>query len=265
MYAPTVLDTAITVPHYGIRYQIDSGLNRPDRAEYFWASDSAGPGHDPNVNVQDVHFRLALGNERVMAITEYTMRSLDPELAGNTTGMGDIVIGAQGLVVDGKRTKVATIFRTHIAKGNTSRGLGTGNTAIEPGILIRHCRSPETYWFGELKYWVPLKGNADTSGEVLTTGLGVSTIAAESDVFAFIPTLEVRLLSFLSGGETIANPSTIGRVDGKTAVEIYPGARFVLGPESDIGLWELGFAGGVTAGDGNWFDSRFVIDLRLSH
>ncbi|SMP42292.1 hypothetical protein SAMN06265222_101753 [Neorhodopirellula lusitana] len=48
------------------------------------------------------------------------------------------------------------------------------------------------------------------------------------------------------------------------AVQALPGARFVLGPENDMGLWEFGVAAGVTAGDDDWFDTRWVFDLRLS-
>jgi len=264
MFAPSVLDTAIDTPHFGIRYQIDSGLNVADRSEYYWATDPVGPGGDGRVNTQDVKFRLALGNEKAMAMTEYTMRSLDPRSAENTTGFGDMMIGARALLVDGKRTKLSTIFRTHLATGPSERGLGTGHTSLEPGLLGRYCHSPETYLFGELKYWIPIGGTPDHAGDVLITGLGISTIAAESDVFAFLPTLEMRTLSFLFGSET--TPGGLNRrVDGVTAVEIYPGARFVLGPKGDTGLWEFGVAAGITVADDDWFDTRVVLDLRFAH
>lgn len=263
MFAPNVLDTAIGTPHFGIRYQIDSGLQTPDRAEYYWAANPVGPGGDARVNTRDLTFRLALGNEKAMAFTQYTLRSLDPENAGNTTGMGDMVIGAQALMVDGKRTKVASIFRTYLATGPAQRGLGTGHTSLEPGVLLRHCTSPETYWFGELKYWIPIGGIQGHQGDVLSTGIGASSIAAESDVFAFIPTLEMRTLTFLFGQESVG-PGT-RRIDGDTAVELYPGARFVLGPRRDGGLLEFGFSPGVTIADSGWFDTRIVFDIRLVH
>ncbi|MCG8649486.1 MAG: hypothetical protein MI861_06620, partial [Pirellulales bacterium] len=262
MFAPNVLDPAIGTPHFGVRYQLDAGLRTPNRAEYYWAAGPSGPGVETSVNAQDLHFRLAAGNDRMMALTQYTMRSLDPDIAANTTGVGDLVVGAQALLLDGKRTKLATILRTYLPTGPVDRGLGTGNTSIEHGLLIRHCVSAETYWFGEVKYWLPIAGTPNISGDVLTTGWGVSTIAAESDVFALLPTFELRTLSFLFGGETGLDGST-RRVDGVTALELYPGARFVLGPKSDLGLLELGVSAGITVADRNWFDTRWVLDLRL--
>ncbi|MEM9645680.1 MAG: hypothetical protein AAF989_11875, partial [Planctomycetota bacterium] len=68
-------------------------------------------------------------------------------------------------------------------------------------------------------------------------------------------------LSFLYGSET-RNGAT-RRIDGNTAVELYPGARFVLGPKRDAGLLEFGFSPGVTIADDDWFDTRIVFDLRL--
>ncbi|CAD76401.1 hypothetical protein-signal peptide prediction [Rhodopirellula baltica SH 1] len=260
MFAPNVLDTAIVPAHVGIRYQVDHGLRTPDRAEYYWGDP---PDNESGVNSQDLIFRLAAGTERLMALTQYTMRSVDPEVNGNTTGFGDIVLGAQALLVDGDRTKVATIFRTYLASGPADRGLGTGHTSLEFGLLGRRCLRPETYVFGEVKYWTPIKGTAGVAGDVLTTGWGISTIAAESDVFAFLPTFEVRTLSFLFGGYH-DSAGTLQAIDGETAIEFYPGARFVLGPENDMGLWEFGFATGITAADDDWFDTRMVFDLRLS-
>ncbi len=260
MFAPNVLDTAIVAPHVGIRYQLDYGLQTPDRAQYYWGD---GPQGESGVNAQDVVVRLAAGSKRLMALTQYTMRSLDPEVNANTTGFGDVVLGAQALLVDGERTKVATIFRTHLATGPSQRGLGTGHTSLEYGLLARRCLRPETYLFSEIKYWTPIKGTSGVAGDVLTTGWGISTIAAESDVFAFLPTFEMRTLSFLFGGYNTTG-GTVQRIDGDTAVELYPGARFVLGPENDMGLWEFGVAAGVTAGDDDWFDTRWVFDLRLS-
>ena len=263
MYAPNVLDTAIQVPHVGLRVQLDNGLQVPDRAEYFWGSDAATT--ETGVSAQDVSVRLAMGNEKLMALTQYTLRSLDPDVEANTTGMGDMIVGAQAILVDGKRTKLATIFRTYLATGTSTKGLGTGHTSLEHGLLARHCLSPEVYLFGEVKYWVPIGGTSGVSGDVLSTGWGVSSIAAESDVFAFLPTFELRTLSFLFGGQKRPGSNTTESIDGETAVELYPGARFVFDRQSDLGLIEFGCAAGITIADDQWFDTRWVFDLRFSH
>lgn len=44
MFAPKVLDTAVVNQHIGIRFQLDLGLNVPDRSEYFWNAGSGNNG-----------------------------------------------------------------------------------------------------------------------------------------------------------------------------------------------------------------------------
>lgn len=262
-FAPLVLDTAIGTPHAAWTLQFDRGLQTPDRAEYYWAAPPLGPGGETRLNVIDTVFSSAVGTRTAMATTRLTMRSLDPIDNPNTTGFGDLVLGAKALLIDGRRTQLASIFQTYVPTGVERRGLGTGHTSIEPGVLLRHCFSPKTYLFGELKYWIPLGADPRYAGDVLSTGWGISTIAATSDVFAILPTLEVRTLSFLYGAQTESNDS-VTRIDGETAVEVYPGARIVLGPRGDFGLWEAGFSGGLTFADDHWFDTRLVLQLRCA-
>jgi len=263
MFAPNVLDTAIVNPHIGIRFQLDQGLNAPNRSEYFWnAGSGTNNGADPEVRTFDSMLRMAIGNDKAMAFIQQTLRSLDPTIEDDATGFGDLVIGAQALLMDGKRTKAATLLRTYIPTGSSSRGLGAGHASIEHGYLARYCLSAETYLFGEVKYWFPIGGTPGTSGDVLTTGWGISTIASESDIYALMPTFEIRTLSFLSGEQTVGGNTV--ELNGLTAVELYPGVRIAFGPASDVGLWEFGFAAGVTVADDDWFDTRLVFDLRLS-
>lgn len=90
---------------------------------------------------------------------------------------------------------------------------------------------------------------------------GVSTVWRDSDQYALIPTLEFRTYSFLFGEKTLPTGVT-QRVDGVTAVDVFPGLRCAF-CKSSMGLWEIGMAGGVTCADKDWFDSRLVLDLRL--
>ena len=108
-----------------------------------------------------------------------------------------------------------------------------------------------------MKYWIPLGADPSHAGDVLTTGVAFSTILRESDVYAVLPTFELRTLSFLFGTEGVAGGGS-RRIDGRTAVELYPGARIVLGPSGDLGLWEFNVAAGFTVADADWFDSRLI-------
>ncbi len=264
MFAPSVVDTATSTPNIGLRFQNDRGLRTPDRAGYYWGVAPEGPGFDSGVNALDTTLRMEIGNKRIMALTDFNLRSLDPEEAPNTTGIGDIMIGAKLLMLDGQKLQLASVFRTYLPTGVARRGLGTGHTSLEQGLVARCCLSDRSYVFGEVKYWTPIGGDPDYSGDVLSTGLAFSTIGLESDVFALLPTLEFRTLTFLFGGR-----SDIGgnrqRVDGQTVLECYPGARLVLGPEGDLGLWELNFAAGFTLADDSWFDQRVLFGLRWNY
>ncbi|MFO1065050.1 MAG: hypothetical protein U0892_14390 [Pirellulales bacterium] len=262
MFAPNALDTAISSSNVGVRFTSARGLGTPDRAEYFWRSGSRGPGNESRVDVMNTQFRSELGNELGAAIMELNMRALNPTVNDNTIGFGDIAVGAKATLFNGRCTKVATIFRSYFATGPTDNGLGTGHISLEPGLLLRHQTSERTYWHGEMKYWLPLGGTPGIAGDVLKTGAGVSTIWRDSDRLAVLPTFEVQTLTFLFGGAT--DPSGIRhRVNGDTAVELIPGARWVLGPGGGLGLWELGTAGAFSIADRDWFDTRLMIDLRL--
>ncbi len=260
MFAPMVLDTAISSPNVGLRMRADYGLNAPDRLEYLWARAGRGPRPETRLDLIDTVYRSELGNSQAAFISEMSMRALNPEQNGNTVGFGDMLLGGKALVYDGRCTKISTIFLTHLKTGSVRRGLGTGHVSLEPGMLLRHKLSDATYFHSELKYRLPIAASAGFGGDVLTTGYGLSTVWKDSDQYALMPTFEVKTHSFLFGSQTRSDGS-VERVNGVTAVELFPGMRCVSS-KSNVGTWEAGIAGGVTCCDSEWFDSRFVLDLR---
>lgn len=263
MFAPMSIDTATSTSNVGIRTRFDQGMNTPDRLEYIWAKAGRGPGPESKLNIIDNVLRSEIGNEQAVAISEITMRSLNPELNNNTVGFGDMVIGGKAILWSGSCSKVASIFRTYLKTGPIDRGLGTGHVSLEPGLLFRHQWNESTFIHGEVKYWLPIAGDQRFAGDVFKTGLGVSTIWRETDRTAWLPTFEVQTYSFLFGSETLANGS-VRRVNGTTAVDLLPGMRVSIA-ETPIGLCEVGFAGGFTVSDRDWFDSRVILDLRWVH
>jgi hypothetical protein len=66
--------------------------------------------------------------------------------------------------------------------------------------------------------------------------------------------------TFQFGAKTLPNGTEM-RIDGVTAVDLFPGVR-LASSRSAMGLFELGMAGGVTVADQDWFDSRIVADMR---
>ncbi|MCU0719250.1 MAG: hypothetical protein MUC83_06080 [Pirellula sp.] len=259
-YAPLVLDTPLTSPYMGFRVRADRGMNAPDRLEYLWGKAGSGPAPESRVDLIDTIYRTELGNEKAGFISEMRMRSLDPTINGNTVGFGDMLVGGKLLVYNSNCTKVSTIFLTHLNTGPERRGLGRGHVALEPGMLAMRKWNERTYLFGEWKYHLPLGATLGFSGDVFKTGWGVATIWHDTDRYAMIPTLEIQTHSFLFGGRTLPDGTEV-RVDGTTAVDLYPGVRWTFN-KSAMGAYELGVSGGISVADRDWFDSRMIFELR---
>ena len=259
-FAPMVLDTALTSPYMGFRVRSDRGMNAPDRLEYLWGKAGSGPAPESRVDLIDTIYRTEMGNEKAGFISEMRMRSVDPTINGNTVGFGDMLVGGKLLVYESMCTKVSTIFLTHLNTGPERKGLGRGHVALEPGVLAMRKWNDRTYLFGEWKYHVPLGASPGFSGDVFKTGWGIATIWHDTDRYAMIPTFELQTHSFLFGGRTLPN-GTVVRVDGTTAVDLYPGVRWTFN-ESAMGAYELGLSGGMSIADRDWFDSRMIFELR---
>lgn len=262
MYAPHVVDTAIGTSNTGVLIRADRGLSTPDRLEAIWASPTRGPSPESRVDILDTVFRMEVGNSKLLAMTDYTMRSLNPDRNDNTTGFGDMILGAKATILDGPTTKVSSVFRTYLKTGPSDRGLGTGHVSLEPGLLLRHQLNQHTFFHGEAKYWLPIAGTNAVAGDVLKLGGALSTVWKETDSMALLPTIEFSSYTFLSGGATQAN-GILRRVNGEFAGELYPGMRIVHGPGNELGLLEYGFASGIVFADDGWFDTRLVFDIRF--
>jgi hypothetical protein len=259
-FAPLVLDTALTSPYMGFRVRSDRGINAPDRLEYLWGKAGSGPAPESRVDLIDTIYRTELGNEKAGFISEMRMRSLDPTINANTVGFGDMLVGGKLLVYESTCTKVSTIFLTHLNTGPERKGLGRGHVALEPGVLAMRKWNDRTYLFGEWKYHVPLGATPGFSGDIFKTGWGIATIWHDTDCYAMIPTFEIQTLSFLFGGRTLPDGAEV-RVDGSTAIDLYPGIRWTFN-KSAVGAYELGMSGGMSIADRDWFDSRMILELR---
>lgn len=262
MFAPHVVETAIGTANTSLLMRVDRGLSTPDRLEAIWAAPSRGPAAETRVDILDTVLRMELGNTRLLAMTDYTLRSLNPERNDNTTGFGDMTLGVKGTIHDGLSTKISSVFRTYLKTGPTDRGLGTGHVSLEPGFLMLHQLNTHTFFHGEAKYWLPIGGTPQIAGDVLKLGAALSTVWKETDTTAILPTLEFSSYTFLAGGATEANG--LGRrVNGEFAAELYPGLRWVRGPDRELGLLEYGLASGFIFADEGWFDTRLVFDIRF--
>ena len=257
--APFEIDT--TQPMNNYRFRIDAAYDQefPDRAEYFWAK-SAG---ERSVDYQDARLLMELGGKKFSVGTEIAIRSVDPVDRGDSTGMGDMNVATKTVMLDGNRWQITQIFRSYFNTGSKTHGTGNGHISLEPGMLVRYKWNDVTYLHTEIKYWFPLGGDPDHSGQVLNYGLGLSHLWFDADNFAIIPTLEFVGWSVLDGKQT--GPAGATEVDGSGIFNIYPGVRFVYDKGGDLGLFELGIGTGFAVSDTHWYESLFRVDLRWSY
>ena len=209
---------------------------------------------------------MEFGGPKMTVGTEIPIRILDPESQGaNTAGLADMNITTKTVLLDGNDIQITQIFRTYMPTGAPTHGLGTGHVSMEPGLLFRVKWDEELYFHGEVKYWFPIAGDPNHSGQVLRYGIGTSHLAYETDSMALIPTMELVAWSVLDGRESNGLPGGgFNNVDGMTIINAIPGMRLVLDRGGDLGLFELGLSSQFAITGPRWYDSLLRLDLRWS-
>jgi|GEM_PF-1573405 len=259
--APLMLET--TQPRNQIRLRSDFGygIAYPDRSEYFWASPIRGPGYVGDIDYQELAFMFEVGGEAFSLQTELPVRSYDPQFGGGHTALGDIRITQKLRLVNGDDVQITQMLRIHTPSGNTKLGAGTGHVSLEPGGLFRYRYSDWTYLHAELKYLFPISGDPLYSGDVLSYGLGLTSVWYETLTTAVMPTLELTSVNFLTGRKTdFLGPLP---VDGEASFALHPGVRLAWDPGGDMGTMELGFGPAVAFSRDRFSDAMLRFELRL--
>jgi len=268
--APFELDVTEPFNHFDIQVNPVSGINAPDRAEYFWPKATRGvPAVEESVSYQDLRVRMEVGNDFVSNITEVPLRFLDPQINGNTTGLGDMSTAVKTRLFQGATLNISQIMRTYFNTGSVTHGLSTGHISIEPGLLARYEWDERTFMFGEVKFWVPMGGDPTHSGEVLRYGAGISHLWIDNDSFAAIPVLEFVAWNVLDGQQTlpasqqpvVGGPATRD-IDGDIIFNIFPGMRFTFKGGENFDLFELGVNGGVALSNQRWYNAQMRFEGR---
>ena len=254
VFAPFIIDPTQPQNYTMIRWDSGFGLHTPDRAEFFWSKPGKGPPISPDrINFQDLIFVNETGSDAFSVMTEIPVRFIESDYGISTSGMGDIKVATKARLINGNNWQITQIFRTYINTGSTTKGVGAGHVSLEPGLLARYQLRPDTYVHGQVKFWIPIAADTGFASDVLTYGVGVSHILYETDHFSFIPNLEMVNFDFLSGQKTVGNtssfPGQIVNANNDTSINLIPGARFVMGPKGDLGLFEFGISNMIGMGD----------------
>ena len=261
------IDSAQPVSVFRFRFDSAYDLENPDRAEYFWAKTVDGKGPklaERSVDYQDINFysETAMAEGALAAFTEIPIRVLEPSVNDNTTGLADITVGLKTVMLEDDDCQVTMIMKTFIPSGLDRRGLGTGHTSLEPGVLGRWQLDEQTWLHGEFKFWFPIAGDADHSGEVLRYGVGVSHVLCEwntdsvSCYKGFIGTLELIGWSVVDGRETLPDGRVVS-VDPAGILNIQPGLRCVWGKNKDFGI-----SSSISLTSEHWYDQLVRVEFR---
>ena len=261
------MDSAQPVSVIRLRFDSAYDLEKPDRAEYFWGQTMKGNGpalNERSVDYQDFNYYMetALADGALAMFSEVPIRVLEPSVNDNTTGLADIIVGVKTVLIDHDECQVSTIFKTYIPSGLARRGLGTGHTSLEPGVLGRLQLDEQTWLHGELKFWFPIAGDPVFSGPVLRYGAGLSHVWCEwntdskSRYKAVIPTLEFVGWAVVDGKETEPN-GKLHAPDPGLILNIQPGVRILCGQNKDIG-----FSSAFAVTNDHWYDELFRFEFR---
>ncbi|MDZ4820157.1 MAG: hypothetical protein SGJ20_14410 [Planctomycetota bacterium] len=263
-----IQEIEIAQPSNNFRLRADLAYDwtYPDRAEFFWAKQGVrGPAiPETAVDYQEMRVRMEVGGPKFSATTDLPIICLDPEQNPNTTGFGDMSLATKLVMLDGDTWQMTQFFKTTFATGSAGKGLGNGHISIEPGFLFRQKYNKITDLHYELRYWVPLGGDLDASGQVLRAGAGVSRLLYESDDYAIIPTLEFVSWWALDGQQT-APDGFIEAVDPVAILNVYPGVRFVYDMGCDLGLLEAGIGTGLALTSDHWYASLLRFELKWTY
>jgi len=261
VFAPFEIDPSQPTNFTMVRWDSGFGLQTPNRSEYFMSGPGKGPALSPNsMNFQDLRFVNETGSDAFSVQTEIPVRFIEP-VTGSTSGLGDMKVATKARLINGKKWQITQIFRTYIPTGVSTKGVGTGHVSLEPGVLSRYEISPSTYVHGEVKFLIPIAADPGFASNVLTYGVGVSHVFYETNNFAIIPDFEMVNYNFLGGQKTVNGIAV--NAAGDTAVNLIPGARFVVGPKGDLGLFEFGISNMIGVGVDRYVNDLLRLDFKF--
>ncbi len=250
------IDSATIGNRFRVRFDSGYGLSPADRAEFFYASNPGVPAGD--VDYQEFSSYLELARtDWLSGFIETPFRWINPDIADNTSGVGDINLGFKAVLLSDARSCTTFQFRTYLPTGNDARRLGTGNVNVEPALLNYFKLDDRWALESEFKTWVPVT-SASFPGTILRYGTGISYNSQSgcSCHPTFSPVLEIVGWTVLDGLETTGN-GTVSSAVGDTIVNAKLGVRANFHGDQ---LY-AGFGQALTTQ--HWYEEIFRIEYRF--
>ncbi|MCS6850022.1 MAG: hypothetical protein NZ700_02495 [Gemmataceae bacterium] len=237
-----IIDPAFPMSIVRLRYDDATGMNRPSRAEYFYARGAPfGPGlplPESNVNYQELGVYLEwAAYPRFSVFVDAPTRFLDPTINTNSAGFSDLITGFKWAWLFTEQAVATFQFKTYIPTGDADRGLGTDHVSLEPGFLLFWRVGNFLDVEGELRNWIPISGT-NFAGDVLRYGLALSlSHHRAADRYWLTPVAEFVGWTVLNGKESVAFSATdfyVQQAGADTIVNVYYGARLGWGQRIDF-------------------------------
>src|SRR5262249_30237618 len=154
-------------------------------------------------------------------------------------------------------------FRTYIPSGRSRNGLGTGHTSLEPSLLTSIKLMPDTYFQGQLAYWIPIGGDGTYEGATWHYHASLNRSLYKRGALEFSGTAEFNGWTFTGGAVTDFVTPTTGiqsKASGESYITLGSGLRMVFCDFIDLGF---GFAYAVT--DDHFARELYRTEFRLRY
>jgi hypothetical protein len=218
---------------FRLRFDAGYDLNRPDRAEFFYAEwhnlsvaphgingdgvffdpRARGPAKLPgNVNYQgySAYLEYAFG-DRLSVFGEVPYRTINfkhledepvPEGGSNNpNGFSDLQFGFKAALVACPDRYLTFQFRTYVPTGDPGQGLGTGHVSLEPGLLFYQRFTDRLVGQAQIMDWIPIDGGSE-AGNVLNYGAGLAYDVYQRGNLRITPVAEFIGWTILHGFES---------------------------------------------------------------
>ncbi|HEX3315411.1 MAG TPA: transporter [Gemmataceae bacterium] len=266
MTAPGYLDPAAPANVFRFRFDFEHFIDRPDRAEFFYAKSGLLGGRGVNelqstINTQVLTSYLEVAPTSGFSVFADLPYRIVKEQADTDVdrGISDIDFGIKTALILQPDQILSLQLKAYAPSGNASDGLGNGHWTFEPSLLAWKKLGDKTQIYAQFGDWIPLT-NSDFAGNVLEYGAGVSYTAFERGNFRVSPIVEVLGWSVLSGKEFTGLTTPVPMVldaAGTTIVNAKFGVRLEAGSQS------LYFGYGQALTHDVWYRDIFRMEYRV--
>jgi hypothetical protein len=241
--ASLFVPTARPATYTRFRWDYGNDLRQPDRAEYFWAATGlkGPPNPETRVNYHELSIYAEMGGDRFAFFIDTAYRNVRPDMNAGAGQFGDLILGTKTLLLDSELLQTTFQFRTFIPTGSAGKGIGTGHVSLEPSMLWAIKLYPETYWQGQVGYWIPIGGTPNPNGGSFAGGVFIFNNSLNHLICrplrdtALYGTIESTGYNFTSGAYTDPN-GEVRRGNNSTYFNIGPGFRFAVCDKIDFGF-----------------------------